>query len=332
MTADNPNETQVQENWLSMILRLVKNKYIRFVFLLLLLGFAVVQISMHYHDLATRVLNFDINWTLIILAFLLTCLATIVGIFCWGLIMSGMGFEIKWIKISQIQVYSSLAKYIPGFIWQVAGKTYMSHEAGIPSSMAVIGFGLEVTLTLFVGMAIFFFTAPFTSGRGWFQIYDNFLWKATGLIFFFLLMGIPILCKYFFKKLFQKHDVRVRVLRWYLTLVLILFGWFLLSAACQLSILALGVSDLNFVDSVLAVSGSYVAGLVFFFAPSGIVIRETILVMLLPDVIDRSLGILLSVILRMETINADFLLGLVILIISAISRGLSGDNSKLSRT
>lgn len=326
MTSENPQDPQVQGNWISIILRLVKNKYVRSVFIILLLVFAVLQISKNYHDLALLVTNFDINFSFLFLAFLLTGLASIMGIISWGLIMRGMGYKVKWLKISQIQVYSSLAKYIPGFIWQVAGKTYMSREAGIPSGMAAIGFGLEVTLTLIAGIFIFFFVAPYSSSIESFQTYKNIPWIAISILFFFLLICIPILFKYVFRRLFQKHNVWVSVLWWYFTVGLIFGGWFLLSAACQLSILALGVSKLSFVESALTTSGSYVAGLVFFFAPNGIVVRETILVMLLPHVIDTSLGILLSIILRIETISAELFIGLFILIVSLISKVLGDKN------
>jgi len=319
MIHEDRSSSKERKIWISNIIGIFKNKWVRLSLLVAVLTFACIYIGKQYKSVTPLLNDLTIDRNLMIFAFLLIIIASIFGIFVWGLLMTGLGYQLKMIIVARTHVLASLAKYIPGIVWQVTGKIYLSNEAGVPAQLAGLGIGMEVGLVLASGMCIILLTAPLNQISEW-NLSDSLIVvvKILGIVLSVLTLLVPWLCKVLLKNQYEKHNVHIRLKYWYAALILIIAGWGGLSGAFYFTSKAFSMSSMNFMQSALVVSGSYVAGLLMFFVPNGIVVREAVMIALLPKGFDAASGLLLSITARLQVVISELLLGLVVAVLWAV--------------
>ncbi len=91
---------------------------------------------------------------------LLAC-AFLAGLGCQALLVLGwrlaiglVGADISWNGAVTSQVFGHLAKYVPGKILTLIGKTYLASRAGVPESRAVLAMFVEASAQLATALAI----------------------------------------------------------------------------------------------------------------------------------------------------------------------------------
>jgi len=242
-----------------------------------------------------------------------------IQIWAWYLITVKVGIAISFRETLESWFYSQLGKYLPGKIWIFLGRFYLYGSKGKSKEGISIALYFEtVTLTVAAGLlflaALFFFkeVRPFLSGQ-----------QMSWLIFLFVVAFVslypPVLQTIlnWFLIRFKRDPISLSIR--YSDILCILF-------VCVLSWLAAGIAFYLFINSIFPVSSKYILyltgslafacflGLIVLIAPSGLGVREGVLVYFLSSVIPGPVAVILSVLTRLWTTLIEMgLIGVVYL-------------------
>jgi uncharacterized membrane protein YbhN (UPF0104 family) len=226
-----------------------------------------------------------VNWPAMVGAFMLAAAGTAAGGLIWLAILESLGVRtrLRWVWI---YFQAQLGKYIPGSVWQYAGRAAAARSSGIP--VRPVGVSLPVE---FVASGL---AAGSMAGflLGW--------WGAAivGAAAVFLVAG---------RRLARRGRPVVRAT--VLATVLNLPTWLLLGGSfwlCAHGLLGVPEHDIAFYAGAFAVA--WLAGLVAIYAPGGIGVREAVLVALLSGRIGAADALVIAAASRLIFILVDALL------------------------
>lgn len=209
-----------------------------------------------------------------------------------------------------IYARTQIAKYIPGNVLQIAGRHVLlkklgfSHKslaaASIIEMLGLVSASCTVTLCAVL---------LFGLGRQFINLEQLYI-GLIGIISFFLLTPLVIfyLKKYF--SLFSSAVFSQRLQKAFFRAYLIYLVFFLCAGTILLVLVNVisGITSIQNAIAVIAIfSLSWLAGFITPGAPSGIGIRETILVVTLDKVLAGNFGSLIAILFRLITVMGDVL-------------------------
>ena len=78
-------------------------------------------------------------------------------VYCWRMILKKMDIFISIRKGIKISFVSMMGRYLPGKVWLVMGKVYLSGREGVPRVEAFASVVMEIVLEIVVSIFFFFF-------------------------------------------------------------------------------------------------------------------------------------------------------------------------------
>lgn len=259
-----------------------------------------------------------INYFSLAISLLLTAGATILGAWEWQLLLRGLGHDLGARKGMRIHLLANVAKYAPGYLWQILGKVYLSERQSVSRKRAVASVGVEFSLIVATGTLLALVTLPSTGLLG------SSLLPSLGPGLALIL--VPPAALPFLLPLLQ------RVSSWsqirerfpivseldYTSLVgvtvAIYLTWLVLGAGFVLligSVYPISINDIP--RYIFALTVSFILGLLALFAPSGIGVRESAMAFLLGSCMPLSVASVIAILARVVTMLADvasFIVGL----------------------
>lgn len=259
-----------------------------------------------------------INYFSLAISLLLTAGATILGAWEWQLLLRGLGHDLGARKGMRIHLLANVAKYAPGYLWQILGKVYLSERQSVSRKRAVGSVGVEFSLIVATGTLLALVTLPSTGLLG------SSLLPSLGPGLALIL--VPPAALPFLLPLLQ------RVSSWsqirerfpivseldYTSLVgvtvAIYLTWLVLGAGFVLligSVYPISINDIP--RYIFALTVSFILGLLALFAPSGIGVRESAMAFLLGSCMPLSVASVIAILARVVTMLADvasFIVGL----------------------
>jgi glycosyltransferase 2 family protein len=202
----------------------------------------------------------------------------------------------------RIFMIANLGRYIPGKVWQIAGLAALAKKRGVPASVAgaaaILGQVIALAGATVVGLGVFF--GP---NQEW-RIYGELGLLATTLLL--ILVSIPASLDTLVGLLFRlaKMDPPARRygrstfgVRW---LIFYVLNWGVYALAFWL--LYLGFQPFEpFLRVGPAFAAAYVIGYVTLFAPAGVGVRETAIIVFLSPVSTPATAAALAVVARAWT-------------------------------
>jgi uncharacterized membrane protein YbhN (UPF0104 family) len=258
------------------------------------------------------------------LTFLLSTLLFVLSYFiqtwAWYLITLKLGIAVSIRETLESWFYSQLGKYLPGKVWLLLGQFYFYESKGKSREKISLALYLEVlTILLAAGLLSVIGTVSFKEANPFYTKIEIW-WMLLLLILVFLSL---------YPKFLQK------ILNW----ILILFrkepvilsisyrdiSWILL--VCIFSWIIGGIGFWIFVDSVFSISSQHILfltgalafssilGLIAIFAPSGLGVREGVLVYLLSYLMPEGVAVIISILTRIwMTLIEIGLIGVIYLV------------------
>ena len=201
----------------------------------------------------------------------------------WRWTLSELGLRRPWAETTRIWALSQIARYLPGGVWDVAGRLVMASRAGYSRATVSASILLEMVLQTISAIIVFLVSLLFWQDA---TVAHVALWAIPlipiGLIALHprFLNAILGQAARFMKVDFQPLPLRyasvfVLLLLHLLTRVLIGTGFYLF---------ALAVHPWNLVGWPIAIgifSAAWVVGFVVVFAPMGLGVREGVMTLLL---------------------------------------------------
>ncbi len=265
----------------------------------------------------TTLRNASFDWSYVLIASLLGLTSRYWGAYIWLVILRGLGAtKLKANLYDLVYVYAKawLGRYIPGTAPWILGKIYFASEHGISKNKLAVSSLLEAALqimvTIVVSLALLSFSAQL-------EVIDD----STKLYMVLALLGcVVFLVPAIFnrvislvhralrrKRLDTEHLVTNKIVMkgailYVVGALLTGLSLFFISKAIYPS---LGYDTLLFVVAATNLAGA--VGMLAVFVPSGIGVRETVLIILLSLIMPKEFAILISIASRFWSVVVDFL-------------------------
>jgi uncharacterized membrane protein YbhN (UPF0104 family) len=113
------------------------------------------KIALHWDDVRDHLKDIS-KIDFVIAAFLFAIFLFVFRSLVWRRILKRFGYRIPLAPATRIWSSSELARYIPGVIWQVAGRVYLVKPYGVPGSVCAASQILELAIFLLANLLLGF--------------------------------------------------------------------------------------------------------------------------------------------------------------------------------
>jgi len=295
----------------------IKKPFVKVIIIFIIFVFSGFYLINQFNELSDTLANLKVELPILFIALALIVFTVIMGTLSWWSILSGLDYHRSWVLTAEGYAYSSLAKYIPGFIWQFAGRAFFSEQLSIPLKFIGVGISLELLLTTLIGGLLASLTYLF---GGYQNFPENSVVIITVIIITCLLIFLLIKLPGYIEKILQKYlgDVEKLYKRaFYLGELFNFTGWILMSSAYYLIISSFGIKDFPFLSAVFFHTTSFVAGTIALPFPNGLIIREATLILIGQEILGEHILVVSSVIFRIMILIGE---GFVTLFLFVFSR------------
>jgi uncharacterized membrane protein YbhN (UPF0104 family) len=224
-------------------------------------------------------------------------LSYVLQIEVWRRVVQALGFHLRWVQAARVCTVSNLGKYVPGKVWAIAGAALLAQQEGVAPGAAVAAAVLLQGLALASGVAVSAFLAPELIGT-----------LAPALRLSIWVVGALAVVGSFTLAIAPARTLLQRLLPARVPPLPALAPG-VLAAALLVNGLVWGATGLSFIwlgrgllDGVVipwalataVFTLAYIAGLIAVFAPGGILVRESLVVLLLNGVVGPKIALALA--------------------------------------
>jgi uncharacterized membrane protein YbhN (UPF0104 family) len=280
--------------------RLKTQTIITVVVVALILFFLIRFLISNWRQVAA--FDFTFTYGYLILSFPILFVFFFLRVYAWQAILKKMKISLPLRKCLKVSFLSMMGKYLPGKVWTVLGKVYLSDKEGVPKAEALTSVIIEIVLEIVASIFFFFFylfsimEQPLLSPK---VLYLLGLILVGGLVFLhprvFYRVINTLLSKIKKETIPEaiKHSDIIPIFLFYIVIVLVqgVAFYFFVNALFYVPL-----QNLIGLTACLAVAGAL--GTLSFFAPSGLGVREGILALLLSTYIISPVAVLISLLAR----------------------------------
>lgn len=267
-----------------------------------LLGAAVIALAArsllrNWNELQAQPLDWTIRPLWIVGALIVMLASYVLQIEVWRRVVATMGYPLRWVQAARITTVSNLGKYLPGKVWTIAGAAMLAQQEGVAPGAAISAAVLLQGLALSSGIAL----VGIFAGELLADLPPE-LWTGIKIVGGLAVLGtLALAIPGVLARLQRLLPVSVPKLP--------NLGQGTLLAAFLANGLVWGATGLSFVwltRGLLDAPGltwmlattvftlSYIAGLVAVFAPGGIGVRESLVVLLLQGSVGPKVALALA--------------------------------------
>jgi len=276
-------------------------------FLIILVIFFFLGRSLYHNLEELSTYRWNIRPSLLILSFLLLIANLAISALAWKRILHMFSVRLPLDQSFKIMFVSGLGKYLPGKVWLYLSQVYLSAKAKVPKGVTLFSMILLFTAYNLTGVVVFVFSLF------WWYKFPPLLVLVLLLAFlslFFILFSTPILnlmvrlssliSKKFKEGLIPEElNINGGTGRVGQIILILMIDWMIFGVAVYFLINSFYHIDLSqtvILCGLFAVS--VLVGILSFFIPAGLGVREGVLSYLLSRFISLSIAILISLVMR----------------------------------
>ncbi len=269
-------------------------KAVQVIIYLVVLWFMFQIITSHWQELSDHLGTINILW--LAGGFLIHVLSLLLQSYIWHrlLIYSSPTLPFTSSYISYFR--SIITRYIPGGIWVYVSRVHLTKKLGLTGSQGLFLIVAESLLAVLSGCLLYLIVHPATTyGRA------LLLLAAVLICTCILLLYSPQTIKRVYRTLFGRELEIVPLRTRYIGVAMLLYlaQWLLVGLGVWLLVNALTPTSLS---AIVPLSGifaiSWALGFAFLVTPSGLGIREVVLVLLLSSITGVEVAVLVSIFSR----------------------------------
>ncbi len=244
--------------------------------------------------------RWQIRYEFLILSFL--CLVINLGVasYAWKKILAFFHASLPFDQSFKIMSVSATGKYVPGKVWQYLGQIYLGRKAGLPKSVTFFSMILLFLVYNLVGILVFLFSLFFW--RSFSPLLISVL-SGVSISVFMVALYPPILNRVLsiLFRLFKREPLTIgarfdQILH---ILLILIVDWIIFGIGAYLllnSFYSIDLSQTVILCGIFAIS--VIAGILSFFVPAGLGVREGVQSYLLSFFIPVPMAILISLVMR----------------------------------
>lgn len=262
----------------------------------------------NYEDL--KELNLKINWLIFFLSMIFFFIYKVTLASLWHYITILNDTAIPYVKAITSYLYSILWKYIPGKVFMLGARLLYYDNEGAKKSKVIICFFIENILTLLGASLLFIFSLLFFPNNilGQYRLFTYFL------IFLFFICINPKFINFMLgivEKIIKKPGFKIPMTYWQMFKLVILFvvNWIIVGIGFYIlvySIYPLPLSKALYTAGIFALAT--IIGILSIFAPSGIGVREGIMLLGLSLIMPSHYAVVVSIVSRLWSTIPELLL------------------------
>lgn len=245
--------------------------------------------------------NIDINVYKLTGSFFILIIYFLYLVKIWQIILKYMNINLEFVNGMKIFFYSLLGKYLPGKVWLIAGKVYLSQKHGISKKKVVFSSFIEIFANMLSGLFLFLIAILFEEN---FQTTPNLTLVILLLVPILLLLLNPKLLVYFINlglKLFGRETLKIDFTFYQIASIFCysFFAWLIIGTGFYFminSFVYISYTKIPILAGSISLAGTI--GLLSIFVPAGIGIREGILALLLSNILSSHMAVLSSLMCR----------------------------------
>jgi len=268
---------------------------------------AAVGVAVAHDWSAVRTTVGRLTWLDIVLALGAACAALLANSKVWQAVLSGVGTQLHGAHAAQVYLTGQLARYLPGSVWAFALQAHLGRRHEVPRNRSLVALLLAVMVTFVTGMCFAMAALPALRVK-WGALAWLLLLAPLGLVIL-----VPRLLTFVTNRMLaiiRRPQLSARIPG---AVVAQAAGWsviaWLLSGA-QLWILVHAVHPVA-AGSYFGITGAFAvavcAGFFAFVLPSGVGVREVVVVAGLSAVLATGPALAVALISRLLCTAADVL-------------------------
>ncbi len=227
----------------------------------------------------------------------------------WWAILGSLGGRLPYLRIVPIWFLSNIVRYIPGNVWQFVSMAELVAEHGVSRLVTLTSIVLHQVISIVVGvvLAAAYFAA---TGQGeWFDRLRLALWLAP--LSLLLLQPRPLerVLNWALARL-RRPPIRVTLTWGQIALLCLRYVvvWLAMGLSYAALVRALTPVPVAIVPHLVASwTGAYVVGFLSLLTPSGLGVREGVMILLLNPVLPPPLPALVAVVARLWMVLGELL-------------------------
>ncbi len=302
-------------------------KVLRGIFLVLVAIFLVRYFYKNFEDIKN--LDFSIRPLPFVASILFFCVYKVAEASLWHYITWVNHCAIGYHKAVKTYLFSILGKYIPGKVFMLLARIPAYQEEGVSADKVSVCFLIENGCTVLGAALLFIISILFFP----IEELNQYKWTAILLIVVFFICIHPKILNFFLgilEKISKKKLMRIPMTYFQMLKVVLLFllnwlvhgfGFYLLVT----SIYPIPLSTCLYVSGIYALS--CIIGILAIFSPSGIGVREGILVLGLQVLMDTNYCMIISIIGRLWSEVIELVLIGGLFLIDKLARGCKGEGN-----
>ncbi|MDD3802867.1 MAG: lysylphosphatidylglycerol synthase transmembrane domain-containing protein [bacterium] len=269
----------------------------------IILFFLAIKLSGDFSKIDLKLIHF--SYPLLIISFFFVPIWFSLLSLAYQFILSGMGAKISLLNSMRIIGISTFGRYIPGKIWFTVGRAVLAERVGVSKKNSFTAVLIETFYLILTGLTFFVFSYKYITGK---SAYFLLLFPASFAAVSLVKPGVFTFLMNIFLRKMKKDTIEMNmsikdafVLNGIYILMWLGFGLQFLFLIKSLGFSANSV----FLISVYPVA--WVLGFIVIFIPSGIGIREGVMVFLLSHFMDGGTALAISILSRIQMTLSELL-------------------------
>lgn len=250
-------------------------------------------------------LTFD--YRLLFIAFMLSIINSVIPTWLWAKIFQLLDEKPQFMDLWRISMYSQMARYLPGKIWQYMGKVYWGQKIGLSKKKILISTLLETVFLLCGSFIISLFSLKiFLPGKNIFILFIAILLVIITLHPKFIEKGINII-----GKKWLSQPVILQFSYWNILLLVTFYSVLWIMIGFQLFLFVLSFYKIPFTQFIYFSSinaASWLIGFVSIIAPSGLIVKEGVFIFGFKYLVPVSFAIFCAILIRFFHIITEVLI------------------------
>jgi uncharacterized membrane protein YbhN (UPF0104 family) len=294
---------------------------VRYVLLAVVVGFAIAFFARQWGDIAEVIQAIPVG--AVVLSSVALLIGMLANVLSWVTLLNGLGHVVPLPRGAQIMLVGQLGKYVPGSVWAYVMQMELGRQYGVARARVLVtalyAAGIGVVASLLLGVSIVPELAAQHAAFGWL-----YLLLPIGLVCLHprVMTWLSNLVLKVFRRPALEHRVRFRT-------ILISIGWAVLSYllyGVHLQLLAsefAPATPLTVVMLGAALSLGFTASLIAFVLPSGVGVREFVVIAVLVSLVPLADASALALVSRAMFTAGDLLLaGIAVVVVLVLRRRL----------
>jgi uncharacterized membrane protein YbhN (UPF0104 family) len=281
-------------------------RYLGYALTLIILAFLAQTVYSSWSQVAASGFTFAFNAPLVALALVLLIVGRMGAVEAWRTVLAALGARVGFRVAYRLWIYSNLARYIPGNIWQVAAMAVLAEEHGVSKTNVVLSQAIYTSIALAICGLFGLTLLPLGAN---YLILVLIIFVAT--IILFALPPVFRLVVYLAARVMKKepHDPSLTFWRGLTPSLYSALMWTINGIAlfCFLAAITNQVTIANLPALIAMNSAAYWLGYVSFITPSGLGIREGALALMLATIFPAPVAAALALIVRLWSTAAELL-------------------------